>query len=91
MFYEILIICSVINLIGGILMFAIAMLQELPLAAVATTYGLLQLPRMAELKNQDTTHFPVIANFDMNKIAYKNKQRETIRLEKLEKYKATGK
>lgn len=64
--------------------------KDLPLAAVGITYGLLQLPKMPELKQQDVSEFPKIDDLDVNKIPYKNKQQENARLEKLEKYKETG-
>ncbi|CAG9861040.1 unnamed protein product [Phyllotreta striolata] len=65
--------------------------KELPLGAVAATYGLLQLPKMPELKNRVTTDFPEIPGFDINTVTYKDKIREKLRLEKLEHYKITGK
>ncbi|CAH1963103.1 unnamed protein product [Acanthoscelides obtectus] len=64
--------------------------KELPLGAVAATYGLLQLPKMPELKNRDLTDFAEVPDFDINSVAYKDKIREKIRLEKLEEYKTTG-
>lgn len=62
----------------------------MPLASVAVTYGLLQLPKMPELKNQDVSDFPEVPNLDINQIPYKDKQRETLRLQKLKQYEATG-
>ncbi|KAL3270693.1 hypothetical protein HHI36_021221 [Cryptolaemus montrouzieri] len=64
--------------------------KNLPLGAMAYTYGLLQLPKMPELKNKDTSGFRTIDNVDLNSIPYKDKQREKTRLEKLEEYKKTG-
>nr|CAH7729712.1 unnamed protein product [Callosobruchus chinensis] len=64
--------------------------KELPLGAVAATYGLLQLPKMPELKNRDLSDFPELPDFDVNTVAYKDKFREKIRLEKLAEYKNTG-
>ncbi|VEN55959.1 unnamed protein product [Callosobruchus maculatus] len=64
--------------------------KELPLGAVAATYGLLQLPKMPELKNRDISDFPELPDFDANTVAYKDKVREKIRLQKLEEYKHTG-
>lgn len=68
----------------------LTLFQDLPLAAVAITYGLLQLPKMPELKHQDTSQFPKLDDIDLNGIPYKNKQQESARLQKLEKYKETG-
>lgn len=65
--------------------------QDLPLAAVAVAYGLLQLPKMPEFKNQDTSGFPKIDDLDLNEIPYKDKQRECVRQEKLKEYQNTGK
>lgn len=64
--------------------------KELPIGAVAATYGLLQLPKMPELKKRILTDFPEIPNFDINSIPYKDTVREKIRLQKLEHYKNTG-
>lgn len=64
--------------------------KELPLGAVASTYGLLQLPKMPELKNRDISDFPEVPNLDINSIPYRNKERETIRKKKLEQYNETG-
>lgn len=57
---------------------------------MATTYGLLQLPKMPELKHQDISQFPKLENFDVNKIPFKNRQQESARLQKLEMFKETG-
>ncbi|KAG5896651.1 hypothetical protein JTB14_021297 [Gonioctena quinquepunctata] len=64
--------------------------KELPLGAVAATYGLLQLPKMPEMKNRDISDFPEIPNLNLNSVPYKDKIREKIRLQKLEQYKTTG-
>lgn len=64
--------------------------QDLPLVDVALTYGLLRLPKMPELKNTDVSAFPAVPHLNIDKIPYKNKQREAVRLEKVEKYKTTG-
>lgn len=64
--------------------------KDLPLGAVAKTYGLLQLPKMPELKQQDTSDFPEVLHLNINEIPYKNQQQEHARLQKLEKYKETG-
>lgn len=57
---------------------------------MAIGYGLLQLPKMPEFKNVDTTTFPTIPNLDINTIPYKDKQREVVRQKKLEEYQKSG-
>ncbi|XP_066251903.1 probable ATP-dependent RNA helicase DDX55 homolog isoform X2 [Euwallacea similis] len=64
--------------------------HELPLGALAASYGLLQLPKMPELKNRDLSDFPTVDNFDINNVPYRDKTREAIRLKKLNEYKHTG-
>ncbi|CAH0549129.1 unnamed protein product [Brassicogethes aeneus] len=64
--------------------------KDLPLGAMAATYGLLQLPKMPELKNRDLSDFPALTDFDVTRVPYKDKLRETIRKQKLEEYKVTG-
>lgn len=64
--------------------------KELPLGAMAMSYGLLKLPKMPELKHQDISNFSEVLDLDINKIAYKDKVREKIRLQKLQQYKTTG-
>ena len=61
------------------------------MGALGATYGLLQLPKMPELKNRDLTDFPEIENLNLNAIPYKDKARESVRLKKLEEFKKTGK
>ncbi|KAK9886414.1 hypothetical protein WA026_016693 [Henosepilachna vigintioctopunctata] len=63
--------------------------KNLPLGAMASSYGLLQLPKMPELKNRDICDFQA-CDVDINSIPYKDKQREKLRLQKLEEYKRTG-
>lgn len=63
--------------------------KELPFGRVASTYGLLQMPKMPELKNADLSHFSPV-QCDLNDIAYKDKNRETVRLQKLDIYQKTG-
>ncbi|XP_056641503.1 probable ATP-dependent RNA helicase DDX55 homolog [Diorhabda sublineata] len=65
-------------------------IKELPIGAVAATYGLLQLPKMPELKKRIITDFPEIPNFNINCVPYKDTAREKIRLKKLEQYNNTG-
>lgn len=57
---------------------------------MGATYGLLQLPKMPELKNRDLSDFPEVPNLDINTIPYKDKVKEKIRLQKLEQYQKTG-
>lgn len=64
--------------------------KELPLGAMASTYGLLSLPKMPELKNRDLSDFPQVLDFDFNSVPYKDKSREALRLSKLQIYKSTG-
>lgn len=64
--------------------------QDLPLVEMAVCYGLLQLPKMPELRQADVSTFPTINNLDLNAIPYKDKQREKIRLQKLQVFKTTG-
>lgn len=65
--------------------------KDLPLVEMAIGYGLLQLPKMPELRKCDTSAFPVIPDLDINAIPYKDKQRENVRIQKLAVYKETGK
>ncbi|KAJ8910503.1 hypothetical protein NQ315_012350 [Exocentrus adspersus] len=65
-------------------------IKELPLGAMGETYGLLQLPKMPELKNRDLSDFTEVQDFDTNTVPYKDKVREKIRKQKLEQFKQTG-
>lgn len=58
---------------------------------MAVSYGLLQLPKMPELRHVDVSTFPTIDNLDLNAIPYKEKQREKMRRQKLRVFKTTGK
>lgn len=67
--------------------------KDLALGKVATGYGLLSLPKMPEIKENHKTEFtppPKSLTFDLNKIKYKDKQREQARQNKFEIYKETG-
>ncbi|XP_043482204.1 probable ATP-dependent RNA helicase DDX55 homolog [Leptopilina heterotoma] len=64
-------------------------LKDLDLGKVAMSFGLLKMPRMPELKGLDLSSFEG-ENIDINTIKYKDKQRETSRLEKLKEFKETG-
>ncbi|CAK1590026.1 unnamed protein product [Parnassius mnemosyne] len=66
-------------------------LKELPLGHIATSYGLLKLPLMPEIKEEHKKQFIGPKDqIDFNAIPYKDKQKEASRLQKLEEYKNTG-
>ncbi|XP_025834168.1 probable ATP-dependent RNA helicase DDX55 homolog isoform X2 [Agrilus planipennis] len=64
--------------------------KDWPLGSVAAMYGLIRLPKMPELKNQDLSDFPQVEDFDFDSVPYKDKQKEEQRQKKLESYKSTG-
>ncbi|XP_067015394.2 ATP-dependent RNA helicase DDX55 [Anabrus simplex] len=64
-------------------------LKDLNLGKLATGYGLIRLPKMPELKGNNLADFEE-ENIDFNTIAYKDKQREAARQEKLKVYLSTG-
>lgn len=65
--------------------------KELPLGHIATSYGLLKLPLMPEMKQEHKDQFVGPGEeIDFNSIPYKDKQKEKSRLQKLEEYKKTG-
>ncbi|XP_036336604.1 probable ATP-dependent RNA helicase DDX55 homolog [Rhagoletis pomonella] len=70
---------------------AILRLKDLDLGKVATAYGLLQMPRMPELKNCEAINFigPTF-EIDITKLSYKNPQKEQQRQEKLKVYEECG-
>ncbi|XP_060645996.1 probable ATP-dependent RNA helicase DDX55 homolog [Drosophila nasuta] len=70
---------------------AILRLKDLDLGKMATAYGLLQLPRMPELKNYQGDGF-IAPSFevDLTKMSYKNVQKEQVRKQKLQTYEETG-
>ncbi|XP_030376076.1 probable ATP-dependent RNA helicase DDX55 homolog [Scaptodrosophila lebanonensis] len=70
---------------------AILRLKDIDLGKMATSYGLLQLPRMPELKNYNSDGF-IEPSFkvDLAKLKYKNAQKEQVRLEKQKTYEQTG-
>ncbi|KAH8232291.1 hypothetical protein KR032_003754 [Drosophila birchii] len=70
---------------------AILRLKDLDLGKMGTAYGLLQLPRMPELKNYAGDGY-VAPGFevDVNKLTYKNVQKEQVRQIKQQKYEETG-
>ncbi|XP_023944826.2 probable ATP-dependent RNA helicase DDX55 homolog [Bicyclus anynana] len=66
-------------------------LAELPLGHVATSYGLLKLPRMPELRDEHRRQFaPPAGAVDLDGISYRDKQKEARRLQHLEEYQNTG-
>ncbi|KAF9110220.1 ATP-dependent rRNA helicase spb4 [Mortierella sp. AM989] len=65
--------------------------KDLDLGALARGYGLLRLPKMPELKNEKSggsIQGFVPAEFDMDKYKYQDKQKEAVRVKKLNEYKA---
>ncbi|EDV44089.1 uncharacterized protein Dana_GF16207 [Drosophila ananassae] len=70
---------------------AILRLKDLDLGKMATAYGLIQLPRMPELKNYSGDGY-IAPTFevDLTKMTYKNAQKEQIRQQKLQTYEETG-
>lgn len=70
---------------------AILRLKDLDLGRVATAYGLLQMPRMPELKNCEASNFiGPKCDVDITKLCYKNPQKEKIRQENLKVYEKSG-
>lgn len=70
---------------------AILRLKDLDLGKMATAYGLLQLPRMPELKNYQGGGYVAPAfEVDLSKLTYKNAQKEQVRQKKMETYEQTG-
>ncbi|EDW24505.1 GL24181 [Drosophila persimilis] len=70
---------------------AILRLKDLDLGKMATAYGLLQLPRMPELKNYNGDGFIAPSSeVDLTKLTYKNVQKEQVRQQKLQTYEQTG-
>lgn len=65
--------------------------KELPLGHIATSYGLLKLPKMPEIKQEHREQFVgPKEEIDFNTIPYKDKQKEQNRLQKLKEYEKTG-
>ncbi|KAI4482669.1 hypothetical protein M0804_008522 [Polistes exclamans] len=64
-------------------------LKDIDLGNLAIGFGLLKMPRMPELKGRDVTSF-VAPEIDFNSITYLNKEKERIRLEKLNEFRNTG-
>uniref|UniRef100_A0A1A9UNF7 ATP-dependent RNA helicase n=1 Tax=Glossina austeni TaxID=7395 RepID=A0A1A9UNF7_GLOAU len=70
---------------------AILRLKDMDLGKAATGYGLLQMPRMPELKTLKADNFigPDF-NVDIQKLSYRNPQKEQARQEKIRAYEETG-
>ncbi|XP_055377731.1 probable ATP-dependent RNA helicase DDX55 homolog [Condylostylus longicornis] len=70
---------------------AILRLKDLDFGKMATSYGLLQLPKMPELKKANVENF-IGPNFEVNinNLTYKNLQKENCRVEKLKIFEETG-
>ncbi|CAK9819765.1 Probable ATP-dependent RNA helicase DDX55 homolog [Anthophora plagiata] len=64
-------------------------LKDIDLGKLATSFGLLRMPRMPEVKGRDVSSFEP-ENIDINSISYLNKQKEKSRLEKLKIFKDSG-
>lgn len=65
--------------------------KELPLGHIATSYGLLKLPLMPEVKPEHKLQFQgPKQEIDFNSIPYRDKQKEESRLKKLDEYRKTG-
>ena len=64
-------------------------IKDLDLGGVATSYGLLRMPKMPELKGIKIRNF-VEEKLDLNDVAYQDKVREKERQEKLAAYRETG-
>ena len=65
-------------------------IKDLPFGEIATSMGMLKLPKMPELKKVKISGFVADISIDYNDIKYKDKQKETSRQKKLEVYRETG-
>ena len=63
--------------------------SDLDWSDLALGWGLLKLPKMPELKNFDKSRFQA-PQLDWDEYAYKDKQREKVRRQELEEFKANG-
>jgi len=64
-------------------------IKDLDLGGLATSYGLLKMPKMPEIKRASIINFED-EKMDLNEVAYVDKTREKVRQEKLATYKETG-
>lgn len=70
---------------------AILRLKDMDLGKAATSYGLLQMPRMPELKKLNADNFiGPSESINIKKLIYKNAQKEQSRQNKLKTYEKTG-
>ena len=65
-------------------------IKDLPFGEIATSMGLLKLPKMPELKKVKISGFIADKTVDFNDIKYKDKQKENSRQKKLEVFRETG-
>lgn len=65
--------------------------KDLPFGGLATSFGLLRLPKMPEIKNQNQTEGFVPCEIDFNSIPYKNACQESARQRKLHIFSLTNK
>jgi len=63
--------------------------KDLDLGGTASSYGLLKMPKMPELRNITLSNFTA-EKIDFNLIKYKDKAREKVRQEKLAEFHKTG-
>lgn len=66
-------------------------LKDLDLGKIATSYGLLKLPRMPEMKDEFKTSFiSPYQDMEINDLTYANKQKQAAYTQKLQVYQETG-
>merc|ERR1712029_673421 len=63
--------------------------KDLDLGGAASSYGLLKMPKMPELRGIKISNFTEV-KMDLNSVSYKDKLREKERQDKLKIYKETG-
>jgi len=64
-------------------------IKDLDLGGAASSYGLLKMPKMPELRGIKISNFTEV-KMDLNSVSYKDKLREKERQDKLKIYKETG-
>jgi len=69
--------------------YVILRIKDLDLGGLATSYGLLKMPKMPEIKRSSIINF-ADEKMDLNEVAYIDKVREKVRQGKLATYKETG-
>merc|ERR1711915_513097 len=65
-------------------------IKDLDLGGIASSFGLLKLPKMPEINKSRIENFEE-EQIDLNSVAYRDKTREKERQEKLATYRETGK